>query len=58
MRNLGQGYEELDFKPKFFFFFWLFRTKPVAYGSSQARGGIRAVAAGLGHSNTESKLRL
>ena len=29
----------------FFFFFLLFRAKPKAYGSSQARGWIRAVAA-------------
>ena len=34
-----------------------FRASPTAYGSSQARGRIRAVAAGLhhSHSNTESK---
>ena len=33
---------------------------PAAYGSSQARGQIRAVAAGLhhSHSNTESEPRL
>ena len=33
---------------------------PVAYGSSQARGQIRAAAAGLhhSHSNTRSELRL
>ena len=28
-----------------------FRATPLAYGSSQARDGIRAVAAGLCHSN-------
>ena len=48
----------------FFFFFGLFafaRGAPVAYGGSQARGLIRAVAAaGLpqSHSNTGSKLHL
>ena len=30
-----------------FFFFGLFRATPTAYGGSQARGLIRAVAAGL-----------
>ena len=38
----------------FFFFFFisflLFRAAPIAYGGSQARGLIRAVAAGLHHS--------
>ena len=35
-------------------------TTPAAYGSSQARGQIRAAAAGLhhSHSNTGSKLSL
>ena len=32
---------------KFFFFFLLFRATLIAYGSSQARGQIRAIAAGL-----------
>ena len=42
----------------FFFFFCLFafsRAAPVAYGGSQARGPIRATAAGLHHSNARSK---
>jgi len=45
----------------FFFFFLVFsRAAPAAYGGSQARGLIGAVAAGLrqSHSNTGSKLRL
>ena len=33
------------------FFFFLFMAKPVAYGSSQAMGPIRAAAAGLSHSH-------
>ena len=39
------------------FFFLLFRAKPLAYEGSQARGWIRAVAAGLchSHSNTRSE---
>ena len=42
------------------FFFCLFKTAPVAYGGSQARGLIRAVAAGLrqNHSNAGSEPRL
>ena len=48
----------------FFFFFLSFfafsRASPVAYGGSQARGRIRAVAAGLhqSHSNSGSELHL
>ena len=43
-----------------FFLFCLFRAAPAAYGGSQARGRIGAVAAGLHHSqsNTGSKLLL
>ena len=36
----------------FFFVFCLFRAIPAAYGESQARGLIRAVAAGLYHSHS------
>ena len=43
--------EALFFVFPFFFFFLLFRTAPVAYASSQARGRIRAAAAGLHHSH-------
>ena len=40
--------------------FLLFRAAPTAYGGSQARGRIGAVAAGLrqSHSNAGSELRL
>ena len=34
-----------------FFFSFLFRAIPVAYGSSYTRGPIRVAAAGLCHSN-------
>ena len=34
-----------------FFFFFLFRAAPMAYGNSQARGRIGAAAAGLDHSH-------
>ena len=36
----------------FFLFWFFFRATPVAYGSSQARGGIGAAAAGLHHSHS------
>ena len=44
----------------FIFIFLLFRAAPTAYGGSQTRGCIRATAAGLSHShsNTESESRL
>ena len=38
----------------FFFFFGLFRATPVASGGSQARGLIRAVAADLHHSHSNT----
>ena len=42
------------------YLFCLFRTTSMAYGGSQARGRIRATAAGLhhSHSNIRSKARL
>mgnify|MGYP001273052241 CR=1 FL=1 len=39
-----------------FFFFFLFRATPVAYGSSQARGQIGAIDAGLHHSSQQCKI--
>ena len=41
-------------------FFFLFRAAPAAYGGPQARGQIRAAAAGLlhSHSNSVSELHL
>ena len=38
-----------------FLFFLFFRAAPVAYGGSQARGQIRAVAAGLHHSHSKAR---
>ena len=42
------------------YLFLLFRAAPMAYGSSQSRGQIGAVAAGLhhSHSNVGSELHL
>ena len=44
----------------FFFVFFPFKDSSVAYGGSQAKGLIGAVAAGLSqsHSNARSELRL
>ena len=39
-----------------YFFSLLFRAAPVAYGGSQARGLIRAVAAGLPHSSQQRRI--
>ena len=38
-----------------FIFFYFFRAAPEAYGDSQARGGIRATAAGLHHPHSNAK---
>ena len=50
---------ELCDKPKSFFFFFflvfcLFRAIPATYAGAQARGLIRASAAGLRHSHSNS----
>lgn len=44
----------------YFFFFLAFQVTPAAYGGSQPRGLIRAVAASLchSHSNARSELHL
>ena len=36
--------------------FWFFRAAPVAYGSSQARGLMGAIAAGLRHRHSNTDL--
>ena len=41
-----------------FFFFFFFRATPSAYGGSQARGRIRATAAGLHHSHRNAGPKL
>ena len=37
---------------------YFFMAPPVAYGSSQTRDGIRAVAAGLHHSHSNAEYEL
>ena len=44
--------------PSFFLFVCLFLGHIVAYGSSRARGIIRAVAAGQHHNHTRSEPQL
>ena len=39
----------------YFFIFCLFRAAPTAYGGSQARGLIGAIAAGLYHSHSNAR---
>ena len=51
--TLPDGYDSSLFFFFFFFFFLLFRAALRAHGSSQARGQIRAVAAGLHHSSQQ-----
>ena len=51
-QNINSGYRYL------FFFFLLFSAAPLAYESSQARGPIRAVAAGLHHNHSNSRSEL
>ena len=47
----------LYFIYKKYFVFCLFRAAPTAYGNSQARGRIRAVAASLYHSSQQLGIR-
>ena len=49
------SFSESKVYPRELLLFLLFRSAPVAYGSSQTRGWIRAVAAGLCHSNMGSE---
>ena len=42
----------------YMYIFCLFRTAPTAYGSSQARGHIEAVAPGLHHSHSNARCKL
>ena len=65
VQSLGQELSFLSLFLSFFlsFFlslslFYLFRAVTAAYGGSQARGGIGAVAAGLHHSQSNTRFRL
>ena len=44
--------EEKKLHLDLFFFCFFFRAAPMAYGCSQARSQIRAMAAGLHHSHS------
>ena len=39
----------------YFYFFCIFRAPPLACGASQARGPIRAIAAGLHHNHSNAR---
>ena len=59
METLTQGplfsvYKLLKGKD-FFFFLMLFRVTPAAYGGSQVRGPMGAVAASLHHSHSDAR---
>ena len=43
-------------EPFLVFLFCFFREGPAAYGSSQARGRIRAIASGLRHSHSNARI--
>ena len=61
VRNKNRREVVAELKIKFFLSFFAFsRAAPAAYGGSQARGQIRAAAAGLrqSHSNAGSEPRL
>ena len=61
VQSLGQELSFLSLFLSFFLslslsLFYLFRAVTAAYGGSQARGGIGAVAAGLHHSQSHSNV--
>ena len=51
---------QIELPHYYYYYYCLFRAAPTAYGGSQARGLIGAIAVGLHHSrsNTRSKLCL
>ena len=55
---VGVGHAKDWFLNIFQFFSFLFRAAPAAYGGSQAKGRIRAVAAGLHHSHSNARSEL
>ena len=52
--HLSKGMYLTHFEVYLFIYLFIFRATPTAYGGSQARGLIIAVAAGLHHSHTNS----
>ena len=59
-KKIKQGYGMEVHTPGTAINFFLFKATPAAYGNSRARGQIRAAAASLhhSHSNTGSELHL
>ena len=59
--NFGRKLDFLNFYLFYFIFclfVFFFRVAPAAYGGSQARGQIRAVAASLYHSHSNARSEL
>ena len=54
MLHCPQSRLNVQFRFLSFLFFCHFRAVLAAYGGSQARGQVRAVAAGLHHSNSNT----
>ena len=54
-RFLTRGKKRIFLLSFFFVYVYLFRAAPVTYGSSQARGQIGAIAAGLHHSHSNTR---
>ena len=55
-RNKGKNYNKHDLCERIiYFFFLLFRATPMGYGSSQARGQIRAAAVGPHHRHNNTR---
>ena len=53
---MEEGNKENLLMSSFFFpLFFLYRAAPVAYGSSQVKGGIRPAAASLHHSHSNAR---
>ena len=54
-QGMWKGYIRSFHTSFIFFFFFFFKAAPVAYGSSQDRGWIKAVAASLCHSHSHTR---
>lgn len=54
----ARSYDNSIFYFIYFYFFDFFRAAPAAYGGSQAKGPIGAVAAGLRHSHSNARCEL
>ena len=58
MRSAGSGAGLSFYLIIYYYYYFAFRATPRAYGGSQARGLIRAVAAGLHQSHSSARAEL